>query len=308
MRNTFITYLMEAAKVDKNIVLVTGDLGYSVLEPFQNAFPDRFINAGIAEQNMTGLAAGLALLGKTVVTYSIANFPTLRCLEQIRNDICYHNANVKIVSVGSGFSYGTQGYTHHGIEDISILRALPGMRIYSPACPMEVSWSLNHMLNHDGPCYMRLAKQGEPLLHQDLDHHLFPKMICLREGYKSTVLSTGVITRHVFDWIQKFDLPLNLYSVPVIKPFDWESLQEICARSSFLFTIEEHQLQGGFGSVILEAIHDLYAQAALNKLPTVFRYGVQDEIVSDMTTEVFATRLFKKLEEQLSNLNEPVDI
>jgi transketolase len=137
MRNTFIRELIKIAEKDKNIYLLTGDLGFSVLEPFLEKLPDQFVNVGVAEQNLTGVATGLALTGKIVFTYSIANFPTLRCLEQIRNDACYHNANVKIISIGSGFSYGTLGYTHYGVEDISIMRALPKIKIISPADPIE---------------------------------------------------------------------------------------------------------------------------------------------------------------------------
>ncbi len=185
MRNMFIKELMRYAEIDSRVVLITGDLGYSVLEPFQKKFPERFINAGIAEQNMTGVAAGLALSGKIPFTYSIANFSTLRCLEQIRNDICYHNVNAKIVSVGSGFSYGTQGYTHHGTEDISIMRCLPNMRVFSPADSVETQALVRKMMEIEGPCYLRLAKSDEPIIHENLDDYSFPKMIQLSLWFKN---------------------------------------------------------------------------------------------------------------------------
>ena len=132
MRTAFIETLCELAKDDPRIFLLNGDLGYSVLERFREAFPKRYLNVGVAEQNLTGIAAGLSRTGKTVFTYSIANFPTLRCLEQIRNDVCYHEANVKIVAVGGGFTYASQGYTHHGVEELAILRTLPGMVVVAP--------------------------------------------------------------------------------------------------------------------------------------------------------------------------------
>lgn len=122
MRTAFIETLCELAAADPRIWLLTGDLGFSVLEVFAERFPDRYVNMGVAEQNMTGVAAGLAMSGKIVFTYSIANFPTLRCLEQIRNDVCYHEASVKVVAVGGGLSYGNLGYTHHGIEDLAVMR------------------------------------------------------------------------------------------------------------------------------------------------------------------------------------------
>ncbi|CDZ76221.1 1-deoxy-D-xylulose-5-phosphate synthase [Legionella massiliensis] len=295
MRTTFIAKLIEYAKTDRNLMLVTGDLGYSVLEPFQQQYPEQFINAGIAEQNMTGVAAGLALSGKKVVTYSIANFPTIRCLEQIRNDVCYHNADVKVVSVGSGFAYGTQGYTHHGIEDIAVMRSLPHMRVFSPACPVETTWALEHLIKQSGPGYIRLAKQGEPALHKDLAKYKFPAILPLITGHRDTILSTGVITQHVYKWLQETKLPLNLYSVPVIKPLDLETLTEICEFSSSIYTVEEHQLDGGFGSAILEAIHSLRSNSQIERIPLVHRFGIEGKIQSDMTTEAFATQLINAM-------------
>lgn len=296
MRNTFITALVEYAKLDPTIVLITGDLGFSVLEDFQTTFPDRFINAGIAEQNMIGLAAGMALTGKKPFTYSIANFGSLRCLEQIRNDICYHNANVKVISVGSGFAYGTQGYTHHGIEDISIMRALPNMEVYCPADAVEATWLLDHMLQSDHPAYIKLTKRGEPRLHTDLSQHRFPKIIPLiEEGYDKTILSTGVITSHILQWLKETGLEFNLYSVPVIKPLDMEGITQICRNSQTLVTVEEHQLNGGFGSAVLEGVNKLYNQNIIKKMPQIHRYGVEGDIVTDMTTEVFAKKIISEI-------------
>ena len=123
MRDAFVDTLCELAQEDENIYLITGDLGYNVLDKFWNQYPERFLNAGICEQNMASIAAGLAVEGdKSVFIYSIGNFPTLRCLEQIRNDIAYHHANVKIVSVGAGFAYGPMGMSHHATEDVAVLR------------------------------------------------------------------------------------------------------------------------------------------------------------------------------------------
>ncbi len=161
MRPAFVAALCQLASEDERIWLLCGDLGYGALEPFRDTFPGRYINAGVAEQNMTGMAAGLALSGKVAFTYSIANFPTLRALEQIRNDVCYHDCNVKIVSVGAGFSYGAQGYTHHGVEDIAIMRALPEKVVVSPGDPVEARLATRAVAALPGPCYLRLGKSGE---------------------------------------------------------------------------------------------------------------------------------------------------
>src|SRR5438874_9377638 len=137
MRTAFVDTLCELAERDDRIWLLCGDLGYSILERFADRFPERYVNVGVAEQNMTGVAAGLALCGKVVFTYSIANFPVMRCLEQIRNDVCYHDANVKVVAVGGGFAYGALGMTHHATEDLAVLRALPRMTVVAPGDPVE---------------------------------------------------------------------------------------------------------------------------------------------------------------------------
>src|SRR3954451_960850 len=160
MRNAFLSALFELARQDSRIVFITGDLGYSVVEPMMEELPDQFVNAGVAEQNMTGMAAGMALCGKIVFTYSIANFPTLRCLEHIRNDICYHDANVKVVSVGGGFAYGSMGTTHHATEDIGVMRMLPNMTVVAPGAPAEATQATYALVSHEGLCYLRLGKAG----------------------------------------------------------------------------------------------------------------------------------------------------
>ena len=153
---------MDIAEKDKNVVLITGDLGFGVLKPFWEKFPDQFINAGIAEQDMTGFAAGMALCGKTVFTYSIGNFPTLRCIEQIRNDCAYHNANVKIVCVGGGFTYGPLGMSHHATEDIAVMRAMPDVTVFAPGDAAEAAACTKAMYETPGTCYLRLGRGGEP--------------------------------------------------------------------------------------------------------------------------------------------------
>ena len=162
MRDAFIRTLTELVPQHPEVVLLSGDLGFAVLNEYIDRFPRQFLNVGIAEQNMSGLAAGLALEGHTVFTYSIGNFPTLRCLEQIRNDICYHGANVKIVCVGGGMSYGPVGFSHHATEDLAMLRSLPGMQVFSPCDLWEAAEAARYLVSHRGPAYLRLDKSAAP--------------------------------------------------------------------------------------------------------------------------------------------------
>ena len=161
MRTAFIKQLIEEAKTNDKIFLLIGDLGYNVVTPFAEAYPDRFINVGICEQNMVGIASGLAMNGYNVYLYSIGNFPTLRCIEQIRNDVCYYNGNVKVVSVGAGFAYGSSGVSHHATEDIGMMRTLPNMVICSPSDPSEAKAITHISAQYNGCMYIRLGKAGE---------------------------------------------------------------------------------------------------------------------------------------------------
>ena len=183
MRDAFTRALMREAAKDDRLMLVTGDLGFGVLKPFWETYPEQFVNAGIAEQSMTGLAAGLAKTGRTVLTYSIGNFPTLRCLEQIRNDCAYHSLNVKVVCVGGGFVYGSLGMSHHATEDMAIMRALPGVTVFTPGDPAEVEAIVPVMLKTPGTCYLRLGRGGEPTLHEQpvMDWQM-PKALTLQTG------------------------------------------------------------------------------------------------------------------------------
>ncbi len=166
MRDAFVKKLTEKAADDPSIMLLVGDLGFGVVADFGETYPRQFLNCGVAEQSMVGIAAGMAAAGRRPFVYSIANFPTLRPLEQIRNDVCYHGLGVTIVSVGAGLAYGSLGYTHHAVEDISILRSLPGMRVFSPADAIECRAAVDEILATPGPAYLRLGKNKEPLMHE----------------------------------------------------------------------------------------------------------------------------------------------
>lgn len=274
MRDAFTRALMREAAKDPRLTLVTGDLGFGVLKPFWETYPDQFVNAGIAEQGMTGLAAGLARTGRTVITYSIGNFPTLRCIEQIRNDCAYHDANVKVVCVGGGFVYGSLGMSHHATEDMAILRALPGVTVFTPGDPHEVEAIVPVMLHTPGTCYLRLGRGGEPFLHDGpIEGWQVPKALTLREGKDVALLSAGGIltqTLGAADLLKEKGVSAEVVSFPTIKPIDAEKLTELAQRFSHIVTVEEHSIVGGFGSAVCEVL-------AEKGLPCrVHRIGMED--------------------------------
>lgn len=276
MRDAFVRTIIELAKKNSNIELLTGDLGFGVLTPFWEQCPNQFTNVGIAEQNMTSVAAGMALSGKIVFTYSIGNFPTLRCLEQIRNDCAYHNANVKIVCVGGGFSYGSLGMSHHATEDIAILRALPNVVVFAPGDLVETEEIVKAMVNYPGTCYLRLGRGGEKRIHERLDNFEIGKAIKIKEGKEIALFSTGAIFDEVID---AYNLLLKegyepiVYTFPTIKPIDKEVIVECSNKCRHIFTIEEHNIVGGFGSAVAEVLSEVDSK---NKA-LLHRIGIDDE-------------------------------
>ena len=234
-------------------MLITGDLGFAVLTDYWQRFPKQFLNAGVAEQNMTGMAAGMALEGMITFTYSIANFTTLRCLEQIRNDVCYMKNPVTVVAVGAGLGYGVHGYTHHAVEDITIMRALPNMEIYSPADAIETNYCVDLILANESPAYLRLGKGGEPLINLGALGSL-PRNVVVEEGTDGVICWTGGIGAKAVaasSLLKEVGIKPMLVSVPVISDKTITELLTL-ANGKKILSIEEHILPGGFGSWILE--------------------------------------------------------
>jgi transketolase len=280
VRTTFIETLCEIAAKDERIWLLNGDLGYSVIERFSERFPERSINVGVAEQNMTGVAAGLALCEKIVFTYSIANFPTLRCLEQIRNDVCYHNLSVKVVAIGGGLAYGAHGYTHHAIEDLAIMRALPNMKVIAPGDPAETRAAVRAVVDFPGPCYLRLGKAGEPDVHQGSVELVLGKAICLREGVDAAILSTGGMLKTSADAVElcaKQGRSVALYSMPWVKPLDEELLRQLAKRVRLIVTVEEAKTSGGLGGAVAEVLAGEASSSAQH-----MRLGFEEPQVSNI--------------------------
>ncbi len=275
MRDTFVKTLVELAKEDKNIELITGDLGFGVLKPYWEAVPDQFTNAGIAEQNMTTVAAGMALEGKTVFTYSIGNFPTLRCLEQIRNDCAYHNANVKVVCIGGGFVYGSLGMSHQATEDLAILRALPDVVVMAPADLVEAEECTKALAVYPGTAYLRLGRGGEKRIHDHIDNFQIGKAIKVRDGKKIAIFSTGAIFEEVnaaYNVLVGKGYDPAVYTFPTVKPIDTEVIKECAKEFDVVVTCEEHNIVGGFGSAVAEVMAEMKEKKAY-----LLRIGLNDE-------------------------------
>jgi len=255
MRDAFIDELTSLAEKDPAIMLLTGDLGFGVLTEYAERFPSQFINVGVAEQNMSGLAAGLALEGYKVYTYSIANFTTLRCLEQIRNDICYHNADVTLVSVGAGFSYGQLGVSHFATEDLAILRALPNMMVVAPSDPWEAKVLTRQMALIPGPKYLRIDKGVGGSNENSADVSLGKGRV-VREGLDVTIVSIGAILSEALkaaESLSDIGVQARVISINTLKPFDESIIFDACRETGGLICIEEHTEIGGLAGTISEA-------------------------------------------------------
>ncbi|HLA71094.1 MAG TPA: transketolase C-terminal domain-containing protein [Steroidobacteraceae bacterium] len=263
MRNAFIAELQQLVATDPRIMLITADLGFGVFDQFAKDHPRQFLNAGVAEQNMTGLATGLAMEGRIVFTYSIANFPSLRCLEQIRNDAAYHDANVKVVSIGSGFSYGALGISHHATEDIAIVRALPGLTVVSPGDEWEVRQATRALISTPGTCYLRLDKSKAPPNHRPDDVFEIGKARVVRAGTDLTIAVTGGILEVALtaaaELAREHKIETRILSVHTAKPLDVAALAAAARETGGLLALEEHTVEGGLGGAIAESLLELGA-------------------------------------------------
>lgn len=304
MRIAFVQRLFDLAKKDKRIFLLTGDLGFSVFEKYIEAFPDQYINMGVSEQNMAGVAAGMAMEGKIPLIYSIVPFTTMRNFEQIRNDICYQNLNVKIVGVGAGFSYGPYGHTHHGLEDIGILRTLPNLIILAPGDPIEVAPATKAMLNHIGPVYLRLGKAGEPNIYKTIPSFKIGKGILIEDGKDITIIGTSILLQkswEVASSLKEKGLLVRLISMHTIKPLDTQIILESARKTPAIFTLEEHSIIGGLGSAIAEVLAENRANVIFKRIGVPDRFtkiiGSQEYMrtANGLSTEQIVNTIFERL-------------
>lgn len=277
MRNAFADEVTKLAERDERIVLLAGDIGNRLFDTYQERCPGRFFNCGVAEANMTGVAAGLGLCGMRPITYTIAPFATTRCLEQIRVDLCYHHVPAIVAAVGAGLSYASLGATHHACEDIAFLRALPGMSVVCPADSHEVRGALRAALAQDGPVYLRLGKKGEPEIHDEVPAAFeIGRAITIRPGSEMCVLSTGntmPLALQAATGLEDRGVSTRVVSFHTVKPLDEQLLTEAFANYAVVVTIEEHGLIGGFGSAVAEWLADHSPGAArLLRIGTVDRF------------------------------------
>ncbi len=287
MRNSFVSALTEAALRDSSIVLITGDLGYGVVDDFAQKLPRQFVNVGVAEQNMIGVASGMAQSGFRPFVYSIANFSTLRCLEQIRNDVCYHDLNVTVVSVGAGLAYGTLGYSHFAVEDIAVMRAMPGLRILSPADPVEANACVALILESQGPTYVRLGKGGDPIVHRS-SPVAFPRPTTLRVGRDLSLVSTGSavgLCLAASDLLAERGHEVAVTSVPQVAPLDAAWVDGLRVGPPVVI-VEEHRLHGGFGASVVEELSNR------GDLIPVLRIGLPGTKLSDVGSPQYLRNVY----------------
>lgn len=283
MRNAFINQLIQLAKKKRKIVLLTGDLGFTVFEEFARKFPTRFFNMGVAEANMMGVACGMALTGLTPFVYSIATFATMRGFEQIRTDICLHNADVKIIGSGGGLSYGHAGSTHHSLEDIALMRLLPHMTVVSLSDSRLVESALPAVVNHKGPVYIRIGKKGEPIIYRTKPKFKIGNGIVFKNGNDAMIIATGNLVYNALSAatiLEKKGICVGVIDMHTIKPIDKQLIQTLLKQKTPIFTVEEHFITGGLGSAVAEVISE-----NLHKNSPFQRIGIPDEFIHSVGTQ-----------------------
>lgn len=257
MRDAFIETLTELATEDPRLMLITGDLGYGVITKFAERFPNQFVNAGVAEQNMASIACGMALSGWRVYTYSIANFPTLRCLEQVRNDICYHDCDVTIVAVGGGFSYGQLGMSHFATEDLAIMRALPNMRVVAPTEKWEAQDLVRDLAKNKGPAYLRIDKGAGGVSRRVGERAVLGKARRVREGADATIIVAGGILLEALiaaERLAALGVQCRIEAMHTIKPLDEGAIISAATETGGVVTLEEHNRVGGLRGAVAETL------------------------------------------------------
>lgn len=288
MRNAFADELVALAAADPRVVLLSGDIGNHLFDRFKDRFPGRFFNCGVAEANMIGVAAGMAMSGLRPVVYTIAAFATVRCLEQIRVDLCYHRQPVVVVGVGAGLSYASLGATHHACEDIGMLRVLPEIAIVCPGDAFEVRAALRAALGATRPVYVRLGKKGEPSVHSSVPDLALGRALELRRGGDVALLACGTVLPLAVaaaTALQGQGLAVALYSFPSVKPLDVECLEQVFSVCRLVVTVEEHSVLGGLGGALAEWAAARRAQGA-----ALLRIGTPDAFLHTVGSAAHARR------------------
>jgi len=288
VRNAFAAEMTELARRDDRVVLLSGDIGNRLFDRFKDEHPERFYNCGIAEAAMMSVAAGLAMSGMRPVVYTIAPFVTVRCLEQIRVDVCYHHQPVVIVGVGAGLSYASLGGTHHSCEDIAMLRALPEMTVVCPADPLEVRGALRAALVHEGPVYLRLGKKGEPAVHAEPPAFEIGRSLPVRAGKRVALLGIGTVVKlalEAADALSVRGIDARVESFHTVKPLDERTLEELFASCDVVATVEEHSVVGGAGGAVAEWLVEGPRRHA-----RLLRFGTEDRFLHEAGSQEHARR------------------
>ena len=298
MRNAFADEITKLAQADKRIVLLSGDIGNRLFDRFKEACPHRFYNCGVAEANMIGMAAGLAMCGLRPVCYTIAPFLTYRCMEQIRVDLCYHHVPVTLVGTGAGLAYASLGATHHSCEEVGMLRLLPGLNVMAPGDAWEVRACLGAALAQDNPTYIRIGKKGEPLVHESKPEMRVGHALQLSSGSDVALLSSGAMLPEVIalsKLLENQGIRPAVYSLPTVKPLDTQMLEKVFADFRLIATIEEHSVLGGLGGSIAEW------KADHSKLPgRLLRFGTEDVFLHETCEQEEAREHFGLVPKQMA--------
>lgn len=290
MRNAFAQEITRLASEDEQVVLLSGDIGNRLFDKYKEAAAERFYNCGVAEANMIGMAAGLAMNGFRPVCYTIAPFITYRCMEQIRIDLCYHKQPVVVVGTGSGLAYASLGTTHHSCEEMGMLRLLPGMTVLAPADALEVRALLKASLRHDGPVYMRIGKKNEPLVHEEEPALEIGRAVTMREGNGVCLLNTGTtlpLVLEAADLLKADGIEAEVLHFPTVKPLDVEALERASAKCGLFVSVEEHSILGGFGGSIAE-----WLGSRTGNRPRLERVGAADEFIHETCEQETAMEMF----------------
>lgn len=273
MRKAFLKALLESTAKNKKIMLLTGDLGFNVLEPFRDTYPEQFVNIGVAEENLIGVSSGLAAGGFIPFAYSIATFATMRAYEHIRNDVGIQNMPVKIVGVGAGLAYNKAGPTHHAIEDIALMRTVPNMTILAPCNEEETYQATLAAIDHKGPVYLRIESNPNGPTHKKTPFTI-GKAQKILAGEKIAIITTGTklpLAREVIKLLEIKHVTPSVFAFPTVKPLDTAALKKISKTHSIIAVIEEHRNEGGLGSAILEATSEF------ENRPHILRFGLKNE-------------------------------
>jgi transketolase len=290
MRNAFADEITKLGAGDTRVVLLSGDIGNKLFDKFKHQAGTRFFNCGVAEANMMSIAAGMALSGLRPVIYTITPFTTTRCFEQIRVDVCYHNAPVIIVGTGAGLSYAELGPTHHSLEDLALLRSLPGMIVLAPCDEVELRLGLRAALGQHHPVYMRIGKKGEPMIHDRQPDFQLGKAITIREGQHVCLISTGNMMPVVLDAgniLDKKGVSARVESFHTVKPLDTDRLKEVFARYPLVAVVEEHGRLGGLGGTIAE-----WLASQDDPRGRMLSFGTDDIFMHEVGSQEYARRKF----------------